>query len=98
MPTILSTDALMIYLNDHLAGATFGCDLAGRAAKTDARDPLFGPALPRIAPDIEADRRSLLGIAAELGVPRDRVKVTVAWVAEKACARSRAATRSATRP
>jgi hypothetical protein len=82
MPTILSTDPLTIYLNDHLAGATFGCNLARRAAKNNASDSLFGPTLARIADDIEADRRSLLAIAAELRVPRDRVKVALAWAAE----------------
>ena len=31
-PALLSTDLLTIYLNDHLAGATAGVELARRAA------------------------------------------------------------------
>jgi hypothetical protein len=38
---------LAIYLNDHLAGATLGVELARRLRASNEDDPEFGPALER---------------------------------------------------
>ena len=74
---------LSIYLNDHLAGATVGVELARRAAGSNRGDERFGPALARISAEIEADRATLEAAMEALEIPRDRLKPAVAWVAER---------------
>ncbi len=75
-------DLLGIYLNDHLAGATGGSELARRAARS-ASGTAAG-VLRRIAADVEQDRLALLEVMATLGVPVRAYKVYTAWVGEKA--------------
>ena len=77
-----SDDLLAIYLQDHLAGATAGAELASRAAGENARTPLGG-ALESVASGIQEDRETLKSIMAALGVGPDRLKNTAAWTAEK---------------
>lgn len=73
---------LAIYLNDHLAGATGGRDLARRAARGN-RTSEYGPFLAQLAVEIDRDRDSLLAIMRALDVRVDRLKVAAAWSAEK---------------
>ena len=73
---------LATYLNDHLAGATAGRDLARRAVKTN-RGTDQEPVLARLAEEIDRDRDSLLALMNELGVRRSYPKVAVAWLIEK---------------
>jgi hypothetical protein len=73
---------LAIYLNDHLAGATVGVELARRAASSN-RANRYGPFLAELVRDIEEDRRSLLELMQALEVRVDRVKVVGAWTVEK---------------
>jgi hypothetical protein len=73
---------LEIYLNDHLAAATGGRDLARRAAASN-RGSEYGPFLERLAGDINEDRESLLAIMRALNVKVDRLKVLAGWGAEK---------------
>jgi hypothetical protein len=70
---------LGIYLNDHLAGATAGTELAYRVAKThdDSR-------LRRFAAEVAQDRGALIEIMKALDVPIRAYKVGAAWVGEKA--------------
>lgn len=76
-------DLLGIYLNDHLAGATGGTELARRVASSHrAEDP--DGALRRFAADVAEDRATLLAIMAALGVPVRGYKVYAAWLGEKA--------------
>jgi hypothetical protein len=76
-------DPLGIYLNDHLAGATAGLELARRVA--GARQvPATGPELQRFADDLAEDRAALLRIMGTLGVPVRSYKVWAAWAGEKA--------------
>src|SRR6202167_2119563 len=74
---------LAIYLNDHLAGATGGVELARRVA---VWYPVPGQqaALEGLAADIAQDRQTLLDLMTALGMPVRRYKVGVAWAAEKA--------------
>jgi hypothetical protein len=74
---------LGIYLNDHLAGATGGMELAHRMAGSHD-DPDRRAALRRLASDIAQDRRALLDLMGALGVPVRRYKLGAAWAAEKA--------------
>ena len=82
-PTILSSDRLTIYLNDHLAGAAFGGELVRRAL-SENHGTDFAPFLRELAAEIEQDRRSAEALRVRLAVPRDRVKATGGWLAEKA--------------
>ena len=73
---------LGIYLNDHLAGAIAGSELAKRAARNNEGTPL-GALLDRLSTDIDEDRRALETMMSDLGVRRDVVKDAAAWMAEK---------------
>jgi hypothetical protein len=73
---------LATYLNDHLAGATAGRELARRAAGSN-RDSSYGPFLEQLAAEIEEDRESLLAIMRALNVGVDQVKVLGGWGVEK---------------
>jgi hypothetical protein len=76
-------DLIGIYLNDHLAGATLGAELARRvAAALDgtaaARD------LQQFAAEVAQDRATLLQIMATLDMPVRHYKMYAAWIGEKA--------------
>jgi hypothetical protein len=81
-PALLSSDALTIYLNDHLAGATAGTELADRVA-SENDDAEFGKPLAELAAEISSDREELLSIMRQLDVQVDHVKLAVGWTAEK---------------
>ena len=76
-------DPLGIYLNDHLAGATAGLELARRVAGA-RQAPATGPELQRFAEEVAEDRAALLRIMGALGVPVRSYKVWAAWAGEKA--------------
>jgi hypothetical protein len=76
------TQLLGIYLNDHLAGAVGGGDLAKRLADAEATW-VGGDVLAAIAAEVEEDRAALVSIMTALGVPVRRYKTVVAWMAEK---------------
>lgn len=71
------------YLNDHLAGAVFGSDLAGQLRGRCEGTPLEG-LMDRIAPEVEADRQTLIELMRKLDVSRSPVKEATTWLAEKA--------------
>ncbi|HEV7398672.1 MAG TPA: hypothetical protein VGN84_00220 [Solirubrobacterales bacterium] len=73
---------LAIYLNDHLAGATGGVELARRARASNSGTSL-GEALSEVCAEIETDRATLEQVMETLGVRRNSFKVTGAWAAEK---------------
>ena len=74
---------LRIYLNDHLAGATAGRELARRMARS-IRDPDERARLRKVCREISEDGRSLREIMRRLGVRADPVKTALAWAGEKA--------------
>jgi hypothetical protein len=74
---------LGIYLNDHLAGATVGTELAHRIAATHG-GPAADGALRDFAVEIARDRAALLDMMGALGVPVRGYKVYAAWIGEKA--------------
>lgn len=76
------SDKLGIYLNDHLAGATFGVGIARRMAHQH-RHSARGADLARIAEEIAQDRETLLQIMDSLGVPARRYKIYGGWAAER---------------
>ncbi len=74
---------LGIYLNDHLAGATGGAELARRVARSH-RGQDGGGELQRLAGEVTQDRAALLDIMAALSVPVRPYKLYAAWIGEKA--------------
>jgi hypothetical protein len=72
-----------IYLNDHLAGATAGVELARRMARSH-QDRDYSADLARLAAEIGQDRAALLDIMASLCVPVRSYKAGAAWIGEKA--------------
>ncbi len=76
-------DMLGVYLNDHLAGATAGSELANRMARSH-RGREESAALDRLAAEIAQDRSALLAVMASLGVTVRGYKVGAAWIGEKA--------------
>jgi hypothetical protein len=76
-------DRLSTYLNDHLAGATAGVDLARRIAR-DNEGNAYGAEVAEIAGEIAADRDALLEVLERLGVGRDQLRLLAAWGVEKA--------------
>jgi hypothetical protein len=75
-------DLLDIYLNDHLAGATVGLEVARRAAAAQ-QDRAAGAELERLAGEIREDRTALFDIMTELGISVRRLKIRAASMAEK---------------
>ena len=78
----MTTTLLGIYLNDHLAGATAGAELAKRLAGAQRGLPA-GSTLAQVADEIAQDRQALLEIMTALDVPVRQYKVAAGWVAEK---------------
>jgi hypothetical protein len=72
-----------VYLNDHLAGATFGSDLARQLIAHGEGTPL-GPLMRRLAEEIEQDRQTLSDLMERLGTSQNPVKQATTWLAEKA--------------
>lgn len=71
-----------IYLNDHLAGATVGIELARRTL-AENNDAQLGAFLRAFLTEIEEDRDTLVRLMHSLGVARSAVKIAGAWTAEK---------------
>jgi hypothetical protein len=76
-------DWLGVYLNDHLAGATAGVELARRVARGH-RDAEHRKRLAPLAADIAADREALLQLMRNAGVPVHGYKIVGGWLMEKA--------------
>ncbi len=70
------------YLNDHLAGSTFGWSLAMRISRQNQGNP-YGRGAAAIAEEIEEDRRALRRIMELAGVRERRVRLRVAWIGER---------------
>lgn len=73
---------LATYLNDHLAGATAGVELARRARGSNEGSEL-GAFLAELTVEIEEDREVLGEVMEAVDAGRDRIKVTAAWAGEK---------------
>lgn len=78
-----SVEGLEIYLNDHLAGASIGTELANKI-KTEYADTSFGPFLAELAGDIDQDKASLEELMERLGIAQSPIKQATSWIAEKA--------------
>jgi hypothetical protein len=76
-------DNLATYLNDHLAGATTGRELAKRA-RSNNRGTQFEPTLQWLVEQLVADRATLLDIMRAVGAPQDHLKKLAAFALERA--------------
>jgi hypothetical protein len=76
-------ELLAIYLNDHLAGATLGVELARRLRASNEDDPAFGPVLTEVCAEIEADREMLKAAMDRLGVGQSKLKPLAAVLGER---------------
>lgn len=74
---------LAIYLNDHLAGATLGVELARRLRSSNRGDAEMGEPLAKICAETEADLETLIRLMERLGVDRNPVKPALAKAAER---------------
>lgn len=74
---------LSIYLNDHLAGAMVGVELARRLEAGNREDEELAPTLRRVRAEIETDRGTLEGVLDRLEVSRSPVKPHAAWLLER---------------
>ena len=77
-------DLLGIYLNDHLAGATGGAQLALRAAAAHRGQAVGGAALQQFAGEVGEDRAELIAIMRTLGIALRAYKIYAGWIGERA--------------
>lgn len=78
----MADSAIDVYLNDHLAGAMLGSDLAERI-QTQNKGTALGELMELLAPQIEQDRQTLIELMERLGSSKNPVKQVTAWIAEK---------------
>ena len=79
----MADKAMDVYLNDHLAGAMLGRDLADQIRSQNEGTPL-GELMGQLAPQIEEDRQTLIALMANMNSSQNPVKQAGAWVTEKA--------------
>ena len=73
---------LGIYLNDHLAGAIAGLELAKRSTGANEGNE-YGDFLSKLVIEIEEDQVSLIKLMEHLGIRKDLMKDAAAWMGEK---------------
>lgn len=79
----MAEKALETYINDHLAGASMGCEIAERLRNDNEGSPL-GDLMASLTAEIEADRQTLVDLADRLDATRNPIKEGTTWLAEKA--------------
>ena len=79
----MADSAIDVYLNDHLAGAMLGRDLAEQIGARN-RGTALGELMESLAPQIEQDRQTLIELMRQLESSRNPVKQATAWITEKA--------------
>ncbi len=80
----MADDAIDVYLNDHLAGAMLGSDLAEQLRVKNQGTPL-GVLMESLAREIEQDRQTLIELMQHMdSSKKNPVKQATAWIAEKA--------------
>jgi hypothetical protein len=71
-----------VYLNDHLAGAMFGGDLARQIESLREGTELAASA-GELATQIEEDQQALSDLMQRMGITKNPVKQATTWLAEK---------------
>jgi hypothetical protein len=75
--------AMDVYLNDHLAGAMFGSNLAEQIRDRNEGTAL-GHVMRSLADEIKADQQTLSELMDRIGTAKNPVKQASTWIAEKA--------------
>lgn len=78
----LHAKRLSTYLNDHLAGATGGLELAKRTRSSN-EGTAYGEFLTVLEREVDEDRDTLIRIMERLDVEKNALKVSLGWMAEK---------------
>jgi hypothetical protein len=81
--THMADNAIDVYLNDHLAGAMLGSDLA-KQIQAQNHGTALGQLMESLAPQIEQDRQTLIELMRQLDSSKNPIKQATAWIAEKA--------------
>jgi hypothetical protein len=79
----MADNAIDVYLNDHLAGAMLGSDLAEQI-EAQNHGTALGELMESLAPQIEQDRQTLIELMQQMESSKNPVKQATAWIAEKA--------------
>lgn len=79
----MADNPIDVYLNDHLAGAMLGSDLAEQIGARN-RGTALGQLMESLAPQIEEDRQTLIELMGQLETSKNPVKQATAWITEKA--------------
>jgi hypothetical protein len=79
----MADKAMEVYLNDHLAGAMVGSNLAEQIRSHNQGTPL-GELMGSLAPQIEEDRQTLIGLMRRIDSSKNPVKQAGAWITERA--------------
>ena len=77
-----SDEALVVYLNDHLAGSAAGVELASKLRDNNQGTEL-GRAMVALHHDISEDRDTLESLLGQLELNRHAVKEAAGWMLEK---------------
>jgi hypothetical protein len=83
MSSVASTEVLGTYLNDHLAGANAGVEMARRLRKRAVVEA-DAAALGRLVEEIDHDRNELRGLIERLGEAGHPIKKAAGWFVGKA--------------
>src|SRR6204780_2454908 len=76
------SEALAVYLHDHLAGASMAIDLLESMRKEHAGQPL-GQFAGRLQLEVKADRDVLQALAERIGAGSNAFKNLAAWMSER---------------
>ncbi|MDQ6816098.1 MAG: hypothetical protein M3018_01655 [Actinomycetota bacterium] len=79
----MADTAMDVYLNDHLAGAMLGSELAEQIRQRHEDSPL-GELMSSIASEIEEDRQQLVDLMKRMEISQNPIKQATGWLAEKA--------------
>ncbi len=79
----MADKAMDVYLNDHLAGAVLGSNLAEQI-RSENQGTALGELMESLAPEIEEDHQTLIDLMDRMGTSRNPVKQATTWMAEKA--------------
>ena len=78
----MADNSIDVYLNDHLAGAMLGSDLAEQIQARN-RGTALGQLMQSLAAEIEQDRQTLIELMQRLDSSKNPIKQAIAWIAEK---------------
>jgi hypothetical protein len=78
----MAHQSIDMYLNDHLAGATAGSDLAEQIRDRHQGQEL-GEVMKSLAEEIESDRKTLLDLMERIGTVPNPLKQATGWLVEK---------------